>query len=170
MEEKYSEEWLELIHKREEYEKASFVYNNVDENKRKQDLRKVLKESKASEQWLVMKMMREGYIYSDSIELVLEEVIEIATTGYEECVGCAGDALNHLNMKKWKNKIIQLVIFYTEKNLYDKIVFHYSWHLLYRLGFRQALIDYVEKYREYMEGELDEEDWKDIRNMTERCC
>lgn len=24
MEEKYSEEWLELIHKREEYEKASF--------------------------------------------------------------------------------------------------------------------------------------------------
>ena len=105
----------------------------------------------------MIKMMKEGYIYSDSIELVLDEVVEIATTGYEECVGGAVGALNHLNMKKWKNKIIQLVIFYTENNLKDKAVFHYSWHLLYRLGFKQALIDYVEKYEEYMEGELDEE-------------
>ncbi|MBD5473300.1 MAG: hypothetical protein HDR20_10565 [Lachnospiraceae bacterium] len=170
MKEKYSEEWLELIHKREEYEKASFLYNKVNENQRRQDLRKALKESNVLEQWPVIKMMKEGYIYSDSIELVLDEVVEIATTGYEECVGGAVGALNHLSMKKWKNKIIQLVIFYTENNLKDKAVFHYSWHLLYRLGFKQALIDYVEKYEEYMEGELDEEDWKDIRNMTERCC
>lgn len=44
MEEKYSEEWLELIHKREEYEKASFLYNKVNKNQRRQDLRKALKE------------------------------------------------------------------------------------------------------------------------------
>lgn len=44
IEEKYSEEWLELIHKREEYEKASFLYNKVNENQRRQDLRKALKE------------------------------------------------------------------------------------------------------------------------------
>lgn len=168
MEEKYSEEWLEFVHKREEYEKASFDYNNVNKNKRRQDLRKILKESNLLEQLSVIKMMAEGYIYSNSIELVLEEVVEIAITGHEECIGWAAIALNHLNMKKWKNKIIQLVIFYTEKNLYDKTVFHYSWLLLYRLGFKDALISYIEKYKEYMEGELDEEDWQDIRNMVER--
>ena len=168
MEENYSEEWLEFVHKREEFEKASFDYSNVNQNKRRQDLRKILKESNLLEQLSVLKMMAEGYIFSNSIELVLEEVVEIAITGHEDCTGWAAIALNHLNMKKWKNKIIQLVFFYTEKNLYDKTVFHYSWHLLYRLGFKDALISYTEKYKEYMEEELDEEDWQDIRNMVER--
>ena len=62
MEENYSEEWLEFVHKREEFEKASFAYNNVNKNKRRQDLRKILKESNLLEQLSVIKMMAEGYI------------------------------------------------------------------------------------------------------------
>lgn len=168
LEEEYSKEWLEFVYKREEFEKASFCYNKLDKDKRHQDLRKVLKESDLLEQLSVIKMMGEGYLFSDSIELVVDEVVEIAITGHEECVGMAAIALNHLNMKKWKDKIIQLVFFYTDKNLNDKDVFHYSWHLLYRLGFKNALIEYIDKYKGYMEGEFDEDDLQNITNMTER--
>lgn len=169
MEEEYSKEWLEFMHKGEEFEKAAFFYNKLDKDKRRQDLRKVLKESDLLEQLRVIKMMEDGwYIFSDSIELVVDEVVEIAITGHEECVGMAGSALNHLNMKKWKDKIIQLVFFYTDKNLNDKVVFHYSWLLLYRLGFKSALIKYIDRYKKYMEGEFDEDDLRDIANMTER--
>ncbi len=168
MEEKCSKEWMELVHKKEEFEKAAFLYNKLDKDKRQHDLREALEESDLLRQLSVVRMMGEGYIFSDSIELVIEQVVKIAITGYEECIGWAGIALNHLNMKKWKNKIIQLVIFYTEKNLEDETVFHYSWLLLYKLGFKQALINYIERYEKYMEGELDEDDLLDIKNMVER--
>ncbi len=164
----YSEEWIKFLHKKEEFEKVSFCYNKIERNKRQQDLRKALKESDIFEQQSVIRMMKEGYIFSDSIELVLEEVVEIAITGNEECAGLAATALNHLNMRMWKNKIIELVNFYTEKNLDDEDVFHNSWLLLYKLRFKQALINYIEKYKRYMEGELDEEDIIDIKRMAER--
>ena len=168
MDKKYSEEWQELLYKKEEFEKSSFFYNKLDKEKRQQDLRKALTESNLLEQLSVIRMMGEGYLFPDSIELVLAEVVEIAVTGHEESAGLARIALNYLNMKKWKNKIIQLVILYTEKNLDDKAVFHYSWLLLHNLRFKQALLDYIEKYKTYMEGELDEDDLKDIENMIER--
>lgn len=58
---KYSKEWMELVHKREEFEKASLCYNKLDKEKRRQDLRKILKESDPLEQLPVIKMMGDGY-------------------------------------------------------------------------------------------------------------
>lgn len=80
----------------------------------------------------------------------------------------AGNALNHLNMKKWKDQIIQLVFSYTDQNLYEKEVFHQSWLLLYRLGFKDALIKYIDRYQNYLDGEFDEDDLQNIENMSER--
>lgn len=112
--------------------------------------------------------MGEGYLLTDSIELVVEDMVQIAILGYEDCMGWAGVALNHLNMKKWKDKIIQLVFFYTNNNLNNKDIFHYSWLLLYKLGFKYALEKYIDIYGEYMIGEFDDKDLLDIKNMEER--
>lgn len=168
LEQKYSKQWLELVCKREGFEKACFNYNKLDKNIRGQDLRRILKESDLLEQLSVLKMMGEGYIFSDSIELVIDEIVEIAITGHEECAGMAVIALNHLNMKKWKDKIIQLVFFITDKELPDKEIFHYSWILLYKLGFKEALIKYIDRYNNYLDGEFDEDDLQNIANMSER--
>lgn len=168
MEVRYSKEWIELINKKEELDKISFSYNKIDKNKRKHDLRKALEETDLLGQLLVVKMMGEGYIFPNSIELVLEETVKIAITGHEECAAWAGIALNHVDMKKCKNKIIELINFYTEKNLDDNAVFHQAWLLMYKLGFKRALIDYIRKYKKYMEGEFDETDLSDIKNMLER--
>ncbi len=165
----YSKEWIEFINKKKEFEKASFYYNNnVDENKKKNDLKNALYDMELLNQLSVIRLMGEGYIFPDSIELVLEDVVKMAITGHEECAGWAGVALNHLNMKKWKKKITELIIFYTECNRNDSSVFHYSWLLLYKLGFKNALKEYIEKYKEYMVGELDENDLLEIDNMVER--
>ena len=168
MEINYSEEWIEFKQKKEEFESASFYYNNnVDEDKKISDLRKALKETDLLRQLSVIRMMGEGYIFPDSIELVLEEVVEIAVTGHEECAGWAGIALNHLSKEKWKSRIIELITYYTERNREDKAVFHYSWLLLYKLGFKHALKEYIKKYKDYMVGELDEEDLSEIDHIEE---
>ncbi len=168
LEEEFSEEWMQLIRRKEEFEKAAIRFNNVDEEKKFQDLSKSLKNTDLFEQISVLKMMGEGYIFADSIELVIEDLVQIAIMGYEDCTGWAGVALNHLNMKKWKDKIIQLVFFYTNNNLNDKEIFHYSWLLLYRLRFKHALEKYINIYEEYMIGEFDGKDLIDIANMEER--
>ena len=168
LEEEYSEEWLQLIKRKEEFEKAALRFNNVDEEKKSQDLSKALKNTDLFGQISVLKMMGEGYLFTDSIELVVEDLVQIAILGYEDCMGWAGVALNHLNMKKWKDKIIQLVFFYTNNNLNNKEIFHYSWLLLYKLRFKYALEKYIDIYEEYMIGEFDDEDLLDIKNMAER--
>ncbi|MCI8324713.1 MAG: hypothetical protein HFI54_13915 [Lachnospiraceae bacterium] len=168
LEEEYSEEWLQLIKRKEEFEKAALRFNNVDEEKKSQDLSKALKNTDLFGQISVLKMMGEGYLFTDSIELVVEDLVQIAILGYEDCMGWAGVALNHLNMKKWKDKIIQLVFFYTNNNLNNKEIFHYSWLLLYKLRFKYALEKYIDIYEEYMIGEFDDEDLLDIKNMEER--
>lgn len=168
MEMNYSPEWMKLIEKKEELERVSSCYNNIEQNIRKHDLRRALETTDLLSQLSVVRMMGEGYIYPDSIELVLEEVVEIAITGHEECVGWAGVALNHLSKKKWKNKMIELINFYTDCNRDDSLVFHHSWLLLYKLGFKQALKEYIEKNKKYMDGELDNDDLLDIENMVER--
>lgn len=168
METDYSNEWLQLIKRREEFEKASISFNNIDEEKKYQDLSRALNETDLFGQISVLKMMGEGYIFSDAIELVIEDLVQIAIMGREECVGWAGLALNHLNMKKWKDRIIQLIFFYTDNNLNDEDIFHYSWLLLYKLRFKYALEKYIKMYKDYMVGELDEEDLQDIMNLMER--
>lgn len=168
LEEEFSEEWMQLIKRKEEFEKAALRFNNADEEKKLQDLSKSLKNTDLFGQISVLKMMGEGYIFADSIELVVEDLVKIAIMGYEDCTGWAGVALNRLNMKKWKDKIIQLVFFYTNNNLNDKEIFHYSWLLLYRLRFKHALEKYIDIYEEYMIGEFDEKDFIDITNMEER--
>lgn len=165
----YSKEWEDLIRKKEDFEKASFFYNHeVEEEKRRTDLIKALNEKDIFKQLSAIQMMGEGYLFPNTIELCIEKVVEIAITGQEECVGWAGIALNHLDKKKWKSKIIDLIIQYTEKNKKDEAVFHFAWLLLYRLGYKQALKNYIQRYEEYMIGEFDEEDWSDIENMIER--
>lgn len=167
-EEEYSEEWMQLIKRKEEFEKAALRFNNVDEEKKSNDLSKALKNTDLFGQISVLKMMGEGYLLTDSIELVVEDLVQIVILGYEDCMGWAGVALNHLNMKKWKDKIIQLVFFYTNNNLNNKDIFHYSWLLLYKLGFKYALEKYIDIYEEYMIGEFDDKDLLDIKNMEER--
>lgn len=165
----YSREWTELINKKAEFERVSFNYNNnVEETKKKHDLRQALTRTDLISQLSVIQMMGEGYIFTNSIELVIEEVVEIAVIGHEECAGWSGIALNHLSKKKWKNKIIELINFYTDNNRDDKAVFHQSWLLLYKLGFKQALKEYIENYKEHMDGELDDDDLSDIEKMVER--
>ncbi|MEO3943819.1 hypothetical protein [Gorillibacterium sp. CAU 1737] len=131
-------------------------------------MKKALETKDLLSQLSVLRMMGEGYLFPDSIEVVLEEVVEIAITGHEECAGWAGIALNHVSKKKWKDKIIKLIFFYTDRNSDDPVVFHQSWLLLYRLGFKQALLEYMETYKNDMNGELDDADLRDIENMVER--
>lgn len=173
MEMNYSQEWLELVRKREEFERASFSFNNyVEENQRKEDLRNALKVKDVLKQEHVLEMMAQGYIFTDSVELVLEEIVEIAVTGHEDCVAQAWPVLENLNRrhrndKKWKEKVIELIYFYTDKNKHDEAVFHFAWLLLYELRFKHALKEYIEKYKEYMEGEFDDEILSDIENMED---
>jgi carbonic anhydrase len=117
----YSKEWMDLLSKKEAFEKAAFDYNNsADENKKKNDLKMALDEIYQSNRTDVIRMMAEGHIFSDSIELVIEEVVKIAILGHEECIGWAGVALNHLNKKKWGEKIVKLITFYTDCNIEEE--------------------------------------------------
>lgn len=170
MKEKYSAEWIQLIKAKKKFENSALHYNNLNKERKYQDLSTALNKTDLFDQISVLEMMGEGYIFSDSIELVVEDLVQIAIMGYEECTGWAGEALNHLDMKKWKNKIIQLVFSFTDNNLNDKEIFHYSWLLLYKLRFKCALEKYISIYREYMMGEFDEIDLYDIMNMSERLC
>lgn len=167
MEKSYSVEWKELINKQKEFEDNAFYYNKIEIDVRRQDLKKALEEKDLFVQLSVVRMMAEGYIYPESLELVLEELVIMAITGHEECAAYAGVALNHLNIKKWKNHIVKYIFIYTEKNMDDYAVFHQAWHLMYKLGLKQALLNYIHKYQKYMEDELDEEDLQDINNMYE---
>ena len=81
LEEEFSEEWMQLIRRKEEFEKAAIRFNNVDEEKKFQDLSKSLKNTDLFEQISVLKMMGEGYIFADSIELVVEDLVKIAQDG-----------------------------------------------------------------------------------------
>ena len=81
LEEEYSEEWLQLIKRKEEFEKAALRFNNVDEEKKSQDLSKALKNTDLFGQISVLKMMGEGYLFTDSIELVVEDLVQIAWDG-----------------------------------------------------------------------------------------
>ena len=61
LEEEFSEEWMQLIRRKEEFEKAAIRFNNVDEEKKFQDLSKSLKNTDLFEQISVLKMMGEGH-------------------------------------------------------------------------------------------------------------
>lgn len=87
METDYSNEWLQLIKRREEFDKASISFNNIDEEKKYQDLSRALNETDLFGQISVLKMMGEGYIFSDAIESVIEDLVQIAIMGREECAG-----------------------------------------------------------------------------------
>lgn len=90
LEEELSEEWMQLIKRKEKFEKAALRFNNADEEKKLQDLSKSLKNTDLFGQISVLKMMGEGYISADSIELVVEDLVRIAIMGYEDCTGWAG--------------------------------------------------------------------------------
>ena len=55
LEEEFSEEWMQLIRRKEEFEKAAIRFNNVDEEKKFQDLSKSLKNTDLFEQISVLK-------------------------------------------------------------------------------------------------------------------
>lgn len=162
-----------MVRKKEELERAAFHYHNdVEAEQKKEDLKNALKVKDVLKQVSVLEMMVQGYIFTDSVELVLEEIVEIAVTGHDDCVGLAWLVLKDLNRqhqddKKWKDKVIERIYFYTDNNTHDEAVFHFAWLLLYGLGFKHALKEYIEKYKEYMEGEFDDEDLLDIENMEE---
>lgn len=168
-----SPEWLELVRKQEELKRAAFnFHNHVEAEQRKEDLRNALKEKDILKQATVLEMMVQDYIFTDSVELVLEEIVEIGVTGHDDCVGLAWLVLGglnrkHRNDKKWKEKVIELIYFYTDNHTHDEAVFHFAWLLLYELRFKHALKEYIEKYKEYMEGEFDDEDLLDIENMED---
>lgn len=164
----YSEQWENIIKIKTELDNIIFDYNKLDRNIRKNDLHQALSDKNHLKRLPILKMMAEGYFFSDSLELVLDELVMNAVIGHEECAAYASKALNHVNMKKWKKEIIQLIFMYTDNNLSDSFVFHQAWHLMYNLGFKEALLNYIEKYEEYMEGELDEEDIRDIKDLYER--
>lgn len=55
-----------------------------------------------------------------------------------------------------------------EKNKDNWQVFHNGWMLLYFLGCKKELLDFIENYSNEMEpDEFDEHDWVDFNNMRD---
>jgi len=168
MEYDYSKDFCRLMEKRQELNDASFTYNNctLDMVKRS-DLKNALFDKELSKQREIVQMMAEGLIFKDTIELVLEDIVYIAVTGNEECAAWARIALRQIDWKGRKDGIIEQIFELTETNKDDNAVFGFSWHLLYDLRYKNALLRYIDRFKDYMSGELSDEDLIDIENLQE---
>lgn len=162
-----SEDWINLILQMKKLDEISFSYNQIDKNIRQNDLKKALNQNNMMEELLVLRMMANGLLFGDSIELVLEDIVYIVVYGNEECVGYAMEALRHVDLKKNRYHIIKYIYKYTERYKDDEFTFRYAWRLLYNLGLKRELVEYINKYEKFLYNELSQEDIEDIDKLND---
>ncbi len=94
------------------------------------------------------------------IESVLEELVEIAVVGQEECAAQAQVALarTYRNIsERRKEDIIRWVFEYTEKNIEDTAIFFLGFNFLLKLKWKELFIPYIELYGEALKNEFDDD-------------
>jgi|GEM_PF-2490996 len=163
----YSIEWTDLISQLNKLEESAFRYNQLDKNIMERDLKNALNQKDELKVLRIVKMMSEEILFANSIELVLEDLVQIVVYGNEECIGYAMNAIGHLNIKKWRNEIIKYIYKYTEKYKKDPFVFRYAWRLLYNLNLKKELLNYIDMYKEQLRYEITGDDKADIERLTE---
>ena len=84
--------------------------------------------------------MIDGKLEDNVIEAVLEELVEIAVVGQEECAAKAQIVLSntyrHVSERR-KEDIIRLVFLYTENNIDDTCVFFLDFNFLLKLKWKE---------------------------------
>lgn len=96
----------------------------------------------------------------DVIEALLEELVEIAVVGQEDCAAQAQIALarTYRNVsERRKEDIIRWVFEYTEKNIEDTAIFFLGFNFILKLKWKELFIPYIESYGENLKNEFDDD-------------
>ncbi len=94
------------------------------------------------------------------IESLLEELVEVAVVGQEDCAVQAQLALAktyHYISDNRKEDIISWVLSFTKKNIEDPMIFFLGFNFLLKLKWKELFISYIELYGEYLKKEFDDD-------------
>jgi len=166
---KYSEEWIDFMQKENDFRKAAGNYNqNIDLEIQKKDILLALEDRNGNGQLITTRLMSEGYIRNEAVEQVWEKLVYLVFYGNLSVSSWSVSSLKGMpydKKKEYKDQIGRLVLEYAEKAGGDDISLMLGLQLLYEMGCKDVILQYIEKYKEILV--LDEEDIVYYQNVTE---
>lgn len=105
------------------------------------------------------RMMQKKYA-DNVIEALVEELVEVAVVGQEDCAATAQIILSKTYRsvaERKKEDIIKWVFEYTEKNLKDIAIFFLGFNFVLKLRWRELYVPYIESYGESLKNEFGED-------------
>lgn len=95
----------------------------------------------------------------NTIESLLEELVEIAVVGQEDCAVQAqivlAESYRHITEKN-KENIINWILAYTEKYIDDIMIIFLGFNLLLKLDWKELYVKYIGLYDELIKKEFDD--------------
>lgn len=96
----------------------------------------------------------------NTIESLLEELVEIAVVGQEDCAVQAqivlAESYRHITEKN-KENIINWILAYTEKYIDDIMIIFLGFNLLLKLDWKKLYVKYIGLYDELIKKEFDDD-------------
>lgn len=149
----YSKEWVDLMQKEEAFRKAVGHYNlKVSAEIHKKDIEQALNDRK--HRLIVTRLMSEGYFPPETIEQVWEQLVYLVFYGDMSTSAWSVSALQKMSYTKQQlycDEISRLALVYADKEKHDDIALMFGLQLLYKLGNKETLKQYIEKFKEYLD-------------------
>lgn len=101
-----------------------------------------------------------GDVDSEIIEAVLEELVEVAVTGHDECAIQSWDivAVKYRDLaEKRKPDIIRWIFEYTEKCNEDSWKYFLGFNFVMKLNWDDLYVRYIKAYDKYLRVEFDDD-------------
>lgn len=96
----------------------------------------------------------------NTIEALLEELVEVAVVGQEDCAVQAqivlAESYRHITEKN-KENIINWILAYTEKYIDDIMIIFLGFNLLLKLDWKELYVKYIGLYDELIKKEFDDD-------------
>ena len=164
---KYSEEWTDLMNAEIAFRKSVGHYNKTTSPEtKKKDILLSLEDRMG--RLITTRLMSKGYIKTEVIEQVWDKLVYLVFYGEQSVASWAIDSLLKIPYDKrnnYKEEIIRLCLIYAEKDKHEEITLKFGLELLYELGYKDAVLQYLEKYKEHFN--LNEEDIVYYQNAHE---
>ena len=167
--EKCSEQWAQLKQARAIYKAAIFDWCHLDNDIKRNDLLPELNGT-LHQQLMVSDFLQSTEMWDrEAIIAIFHELVDEALNGQEEVAAWSIQALCKLKNHPVRSQIAEDIWKISEiSNKSDWFVFHNAYLLLYYLGCKKDLFQYIDRFHsEIGEGEIDERDWKDFENMPD---
>ena len=161
----YSKEWIDFMQKENDFRRAAGNYNqNIDLEIQKKDILLSLTEYEGA--LITTRLMSEGFIRDEVVEQVWERLVYLVFHGNVSVSSWSFSSLKGMSYdkkKKYKDQIGRLALEYAEEAGGDDISLRLGLQLLYEMGCKDVVEQYMEKYKEVLV--LDEEDIEYYQNV-----